>query len=277
MSDAAPQGSAPSVAAAPQGSAPSVAAGRLMLAAAAVLYITGTLGSNLGPAWIDDHPAVVLSLSSRNRNLFASVPYIEWPAYAVIGFTRLLLVAVVLYFVGQWYGHRALAWTENQLGELPKIYRWAERWVDRAGWALVVLMPGSNVVCMMAGHRRMPVRPFVGLLCLGLVLKLIVLWFGGKIFEDQIRWFLDAIEDYQWWIVGALFAISLAQSFRRAERSIDVAHEELLDGPTEPGAVGVGRTEAGATAPGSTESGLDGAETIEPGPSGGTREDDAHG
>jgi len=57
--------------------------------------------------------------------------------------------------------------------------------------------------------------PFVVLISIGIVIKLIVLWVGGKIFEDQIRSFLEAIERYQWWVVIALFGISFLQSARR--------------------------------------------------------------
>jgi membrane protein DedA with SNARE-associated domain len=192
----------------------------------ALLYITGTIGSNIAPALINHHPAAVLALSSRNRNLFASVPYIDWLPYALIGFVRLLVVAVVLYYIGAWFGTHALAWTETQLGELPSVYRWMQAGVDRAGWLLVLLMPGSNIVCLLAGHRRMVMRLFLPLLAVGIVLKLVVLWIGGRIFEDQIRWFLDAIERWQWWIVGGLFAISIAQSVRRAKVSPAAARED---------------------------------------------------
>ena len=57
--------------------------------------------------------------------------------------------------------------------------------------------------------------PFLLLISLGIVIKLVTLWAGGKIFEDQIRSFLEAIERYQWWIVIALFGISFLQSARR--------------------------------------------------------------
>jgi len=194
-----------------------------LLSAAAVLYVSGTIGTNIGPALIDEHPVWVLVLSSRNRNLFASVPFIDPLPYVVVGFVRVMVVGVVLYYVGRWFGHTAVAWTERQLGELPTIYRWFEKGLDRAGWALVLLMPGSNLVCLMAGHRLMPKRRFVPLLAVGTALKLAVLWAGGKIFEDQIRSFLDFIDDYQWWIVGGLFAISFLQSARKMRANPPVA------------------------------------------------------
>ncbi len=210
---------------------------RLVLVAAGVLYATGTFGSNIGPAWVDDRPALLLALSSRNRNLFGTVPFIDPWAYSIIGFTRLFVTGFVLYLLGRWWGARFLSWTERQLGSLPSIYRWFRTAVDRAGWLLVLLMPGSNLVCMMSGYRRMRIGWFGGLLAVGIVGKLIVLWIGGNIFEDQIRAFLDAINRYQWWIVIGLFAISFLQSGFSARRRLDqfeagVSPVETIDDET---------------------------------------------
>jgi len=194
---------------------------RAVLSFTTVLFVIGTIGSNIGPALVDDNPVLVLTLSSRNRNLFGSVPFIDPLAYWIIGFIRVLLAAVALYLVGRWYGTRALAWVEGNMGELPLIYRWMERAVDRLGWLAVVAMPGSNVVCLLVGHRRMAPARFGVLVSIGIVIKLAVLWAGGKIFEDQIRQFLDWIERYQWWVVGALFALSFLQSARRGRPSTE--------------------------------------------------------
>lgn len=188
---------------------------RFVLGFTTMLFVIGTIGSNIGPALMDENPTLVISLSSRNRNLFGSVPYIDPLAYSLIGFVRVLVAGVALYLVGRWYGARALSWVEGNMAELPAIYRWTERAVDRFGWLALVAMPGSNIVCLLVGHRRMKPTPFLILISLGIVIKLIVLWVGGKIFEDQIRTFLEAIERYQWWVVIALFGISFLQSARR--------------------------------------------------------------
>ncbi|NDI15519.1 MAG: hypothetical protein EBY88_04565, partial [Actinobacteria bacterium] len=57
---------------------------RSVLAATSGLFVLGTIGSNIGPALVDERPELVLLLSSRNRNLFASVPYIELAPYVLI-------------------------------------------------------------------------------------------------------------------------------------------------------------------------------------------------
>lgn len=188
---------------------------KAVLTLTTLLFVIGTIGSNIGPALVDERPRFVLMLSSRNRNLFGSVPYIDLFSYSMIGFTRVLIAGIALYFVGRWYGTKALGWVEGNMGELPAIYKWTERLVDKAGPVILVLMPGSNIVCLLLGHRRMPPKRFIPLLGIGIVLKLIVLWRGGKLFEEQIRDFLSYIERYQWWVVGALFIASTLQSARK--------------------------------------------------------------
>jgi membrane protein DedA with SNARE-associated domain len=209
---------------------------RFVLVLSISLFVIGTIGSNVGPAWVDERPATVLALSARNRNLLGSVPFIDVTPFALIGFGRLMLAGVALYFLGKWYGAKAIEWTEGQVGELPAIYGWFQRAVDRAGWLMLILMPASNLVCMMAGYRRMRTQVFLACISLGIVLKLIVLWIGGKQFEDQIRWFLDAINDYQWWIVAGLFGLTFLQSANKVRKSLPEMVDEIEtpDGVIEP-------------------------------------------
>jgi len=183
--------------------------------ATSILFAAGTIGTNIGPALVDDRPALVLTLSARNRNLFGSVPYIDPLPYFTIGFLRLLVAGMALFFVGRWFGERALRWTEAQVGEMPRIYRWTEAATLRAGWLAVLLMPGSNIVCLLVGHLKMAPARFVVLITTGIVVRLVVLWYGGQAFEDEIRSALDWIDQYQWWVVGALFALSFFQASRR--------------------------------------------------------------
>ena len=192
---------------------------KAVLTLTTMLFVIGPVGSNIGPALVDEKPRLILMLSSRNRNLFGSVPYIDLASYISIGFVRILIAGIALYLVGRWYGTKALGWVEGNMGELPAIYKWTERAVDRAGPAILVLMPGSNIVCLLLGHRRMPPKKFVPLLMIGIAFKLAILWQGGRIFEEQIKSFLEWIEKYQWYVVVGLFAISFLQSARKGRPS----------------------------------------------------------
>lgn len=188
---------------------------RLIVVITSLLFAAGTIGSNIGPALVDHHPILVITLSARNRNLFGAVPYIDALPFFLIGFFRLLAAASALYFVGRWYGERALRWTEAQVGEMPRIYRWTERATARAGWLAVLLMPGSNIVCMLVGHLKMTPKKFFSLIIPAIAIRLTAVWFGGKALDDQIRAVLDWIDPYKWWIVGILFGISFFQASRR--------------------------------------------------------------
>ena len=195
---------------------PTPLARRSVLAVTSGLFVLGTISSNIGPALVDERPELVLLLSSRNRNLFGSVPYIELLPYVVIGFFRVLAAAVALYFCGKFFGERAVRWLEGQAGEPPRIYVWLERAVDKMGVWSVLIFPGSNVVCLLVGHRGMKSRTFLIFVSIGIGIKLWVLRVFGRVFEDQIRSFLEFIDQYQWWLVIGLFALSLAQGqFRR--------------------------------------------------------------
>ena len=179
----------------------------------------GTIGSNIGPALVDERPELVLLLSSRNRNLFGSVPYIDLLPYVLIGFVRVLAAAVALYFCGRYFGEKAVRWLEGQAGEPPRIYVWLERAVDKMGVWAVIIFPGSNVVCLLVGHRGMKPRTFLISVSIGIAIKLWVLRVLGRIFESEIRSFLDFIDEYQWWLVIGLFALSLLQGqFRRGPK-----------------------------------------------------------
>ena len=195
---------------------PSSLARRSVLAITSGLFVLGTIGSNIGPALVDERPELVLLLSSRNRNLFGSVPYIDLLPYVLIGFVRVLAAAVALYFCGRFFGERAVRWLEGQAGEPPRIYVWLERAVDKMGVWAVIIFPGSNVVCLLVGHRGMKPRTFLISVSIGIAIKLWVLRVLGRIFESEIRSFLDFIDEYQWWLVIGLFALSLLQGqFRR--------------------------------------------------------------
>ena len=188
---------------------------KLLVAFTSCLFVIGTIGTNIRPALVDDRPLLVLFLSSRSRNLFGSVPFIDPFPFFIVGFFRLLVAAIALFYVGRLFGERALRWTEAQVGEMPRIYRWTERATLRIGWLAAFLMPGSNIVCLLLGHLKLDPRKFIPAVASGIVFRLIVMWFGGKLFEDQIRAALDWLDAYQWWLVGGLFAITFFQASRR--------------------------------------------------------------
>jgi membrane protein DedA with SNARE-associated domain len=192
----------------------------VLLSAYVALVIAANIGSILAPSLVNDQPALLLALSARNRHLLLTVAAdINAIAYWVIGGARLAVAGAVCFLLGRHFGERGLAWVERQTnGELPATFVWLERAVDRAGAALVVLMPASNVVAALVGVRRMTPRRFAVLLALGIVIRLATFWFLGVTFEEPLDKLLDWIDRYQWWLVGAFLLLTLLSSLQRTSR-----------------------------------------------------------
>jgi uncharacterized membrane protein YdjX (TVP38/TMEM64 family) len=199
--------------------APTGRRGRLaaLLSFVGVLLVASNVGTILSATLVNDHPAVLLALSSRNRHLLLTVAAGIAPgAYALIGFARICAPAAAFYLLGRWYGDRGLRWLERQSGGLPPTVRWVERGFDRFALPLVVFMPGSNLVCLLAGARRMSTRTYAVAVAVGVAGRLAFFWFLGKAFQDPLTTLLDWIGRYQWWLAGGFFVLTVAQSARRS-------------------------------------------------------------
>lgn len=189
-----------------------------LLAGYGILVALTNIGSISAPTLVKDQPGLLLALSSRLRHLLFAVPAgIDPIAFALIPVARLGAAAALCFTLGYLYGDHGMRWLERQLGgDKPATLRWIEKGVDRAGWLMVFLMPASNVVCALAGYRRMDPRRFVMFLVGGIAFRLAWIWLAAKQFEDQLKVALDWIEKYQWYLVIGFTAITVLQSFRRA-------------------------------------------------------------
>ncbi len=180
------------------------------------------VGAIIFPTLIKRNPELLLALSSRMRHLLFSVPAdINPVAYAVIGFLRLSAAAWVCYGLGYFYGDRGVAWLERQVqGDTPATFRWLQRTADKAGPVLVFFMPGSNIVCVLVGQRKMPPHKFGFWLSLGIVFRLVWLWIAARQFDEQLRKILNWIDRYQWWLVAAFFILTVLQGARKAAKGV---------------------------------------------------------
>ncbi|HEY4333155.1 MAG TPA: hypothetical protein VGM78_11320 [Ilumatobacteraceae bacterium] len=192
-----------------------------LLAAFAALVACSQVGAIIFPTLIKRSPTLLLVLSSRMRHLLFAVPAgINPIAYSIAGFIRLSAAAWVCYALGYFYGDRGIGWIERQVnGDTPASFRWLQKAADRAGQPLVFLMPGSNIVCVLVGQRKMTPRTFGAWLSAGIAFRLIWLWIAARLFDHQLKTILNFIERYQWWLVAAFFVITVIQSARKAKNN----------------------------------------------------------
>src|SRR3954449_12712033 len=142
----------------------------VLLSLIAALVVMANVGTILSANLAKDHPITLLALSARNRHLLLAVAAgIGAVPYTVVSFLRLLVPAIAFFLLGTWYGDRGLRWLERQAGGTPKSIRWVERWFDKASLPLVFLMVGSNLVCLLAGARRLSARTYALVLTAGIV------------------------------------------------------------------------------------------------------------
>jgi hypothetical protein len=144
----------------------------VLLAVIGALLVASNVGTIFSASLIKDHPLALLALSARNRHLLLAVATgIGAVPYAVVSFARLLAPAIPFFLLGRWYGDRGLRWLERQAGGTPASIRWVERGFDRAALPLVFLMPGSNLVCLLAGGRQIASRTFALVLAAGIAVR----------------------------------------------------------------------------------------------------------
>lgn len=194
---------------------------RLLVGCFIALVACGQISAILAPRLVNHYPSLLLALSSRIRHLlFTSAAGINPVAYSLIGFARIFVAAWLCYVLGYFYGDRGFRWLEAQSGgKPPATLTWLQRAADRAGWLIVVLMPGSNLVCALVGQRRMPRRTFGACISIGIAFRLTWVWIAAQHFKPELERALKWIEKYQWWLVIGFLGLSFVQSAFKASRN----------------------------------------------------------
>src|SRR5918999_1340113 len=70
----------------------------------AAMVIAGYVGDAFAPTLVDTHPAWLIALNARNRNLVLVTNYVDvWTFYG-IGIVRLMLSDPLFFLLGYWFG-----------------------------------------------------------------------------------------------------------------------------------------------------------------------------
>ena len=86
------------------------------------------VGDAIAPTLVDTHPAWLMALNSRTRNLALVTNEVDpWTFYG-IGMTRLLLSDPLFFLLGYWYGDAAVTWMERRTNTWGTMLRQVEQW-----------------------------------------------------------------------------------------------------------------------------------------------------
>jgi len=201
-----------------------------ILSPIAVLIAMGYTADVLWPSLVEDNPLLLIALSARNRYLVLVVNQLSAWSYYVVGTIRLLFPDPFFFLLGWLYGAAALRWMEQRSPTIGKLLRSLEKWFERWGAPLVLLLP-NNYICTIAGVARMSPWLFATLNVIGTVGRLLMIQVIGDIFAAPINSVLDFVARWRIPLLAASFALvalAVLSEIRKGKQEI-AAFKEFED------------------------------------------------
>lgn len=239
-----------------RGRPPRQAVVRLIIGLVIVSQALALAGDLALAEFVDRHPAWLIALNPRNRNLALATNQLEATTYYVIGFVRLVVSDPLYYLLGFWYGERALKWVERKSKTYGPFVRDGESFFRKASYPLIFAAP-NNVICALSAATGVRLRTFIALNLSGTVARLILIRQLGEVFESPLQGIVDFIARYRTpvLIISAIAVVWTLFSEFRGENSelrtlTDLANEDGDENSSTPNDDG---SSSADTDPGPTE------------------------
>ena len=191
------------------------------------LVVMGYVGDALAPTLVDTHPAWLIGLNARNRNLALATNSLDAWTYYGVGTVRLLISDPLFFLLGYWYGDAAVTWMERRTNTWGQMLRQIEQWFGKAAYPLIFVVP-NNYICLFAGAAGMPLRAFFAVNLAGTITRLWLIRLVGETFESPLDDLVGWIGDNRVPLLGvsvALVIVSIALEARRGETEVgSLAH-----------------------------------------------------
>ncbi|HEX8804618.1 MAG TPA: VTT domain-containing protein, partial [Acidimicrobiales bacterium] len=211
------------------------------------LVVITNVGDAMAPTLVDTHPAVLIAMNARNRNLVLVTNSLDAWTYYVVGTVRLLISDPLFFILGAWYGDAAVRWMERRTRTWGQILRRFEEWFGKAAYPLIFVAP-NTYICLFAGAAGMPVGAFFAVNLAGTIARLYLIRQFGEAFEAPIQDVVDWIGAHRVPLLAVtvgLVLLSLALEARRGGTEVtSLAHlDEELEAERARGAGGVGQAD----------------------------------
>jgi membrane protein DedA with SNARE-associated domain len=180
---------------------PSPHALKLLVAPVIFLVICSNVANVLWPTLHEEHPLLLIALSSINRYLILVSGDLDAVSYYVVGTARLLVSDPLFFLLGYWYGDRALEWMDRKAPTYGPMLRRFQDVFGKAAWPLVAIMP-NNFICLFAGAAGMRIGVFFALNLTGTLARLYLIRRLGETFASPIDRFQDVVAEYRWWFIA---------------------------------------------------------------------------
>ncbi len=179
-----------------RGQPPRKAIVRLAVGLVIISQVSALLGDLALAEFVDKHPAWLIALNPRNRNLVLATNQLDAVSYYLIGFGRLVASDPVYYLLGFWYGDKALAWVERRSRTYGPFVREGETFFRKASYPLIFAAP-NNIVCALSAATGVKLRTFIILNLTGTVTRLVIIRRVGGVFESPLQSIVDFIAQYR--------------------------------------------------------------------------------
>ena len=186
------------------------------------LVVMNYVGDALAPTLVDSHPAWLIALNARNRNLALVTNSLDPWTYYSIGTARLLVSDPLFFLLGYWYGDAAVTWMERRTNTWGQMLRQIEQWFSKAAYPLIFIAP-NNYICLFAGAAGMPLRAFFVVNLAGTITRLWLIRLVGEAFESPLDDLVGWIGDNRIPLLIASVALvvaSIALEARRGETEV---------------------------------------------------------
>ena len=169
---------------------------RLVVGLVVVSQVSALAGDLALAEFVDRHPALLIALNPRNRNLALATNQLDGLTYYTVGFLRLVASDPVYYLLGFWYGERALAWVQRRSRTYGPFVEDGERFFRRASYPLIFAAP-NNLICALSAATGVRIGTFIALNISGTVARLVVIRQLGYVFQSPLQAIVDFIARYR--------------------------------------------------------------------------------
>lgn len=193
-------------------------------------YVGGLIGLALLPLLASKQPLLLMLIYPVSGALFLIAPKFDPVTFVALATVRRVVIHVLFYLLGYWYGDRALSWVVQRGGSDARgMAALVQRFFGRFGWAIVTIFPGP-LPSALAGSTRMRWPLFLALDLLGTIVSVAIVRVAATAASGPLATVLRFIDQNSRWLtvitVVATVAWVLIQQMRQGKQ------EEELE-PTE--------------------------------------------
>lgn len=198
-------------------------------------YVGGLIGLALLPLLASEQPLLLILIYPVSGALFLIAPQFDPVPFVALASARRLIVHILFFLLGGWYGERAIQWTAQRGGsEIGGLVATTQQLFGRFGWLIVLLFPGP-LPSVLAGATRMRWPLFLALDLTGTVVSIAIVRVAAGAASGPLATALRFIDQNSRWLTIITIIATVAWVTLRGVRpGVPTDEDELPQGEPRP-------------------------------------------